>query len=94
MVSNPISTSNIYPDPEILEYIERQAQLFDQMRSELLKHYQEKYVWFEDGKVLDTDEAQAILAIRVYQQRGLRPCLIKKVCAEDSRPVIRTPFLS
>jgi hypothetical protein len=93
MVSNPITTSNVYPDPEVLEYIEHQAQQFDQMRPELLKHYQDQYVWFEDGKVLDTDKDQAALAIRVYGQIGLRPLLIKKVCSEDPHPLVRTPFL-
>ena len=93
MVSNPITTSNVYPEPEVLEYIEHQAQLFDQMRPELLKHYQDQYVWFEDGKVLDTDQDQAALAIRVYGQAGLRPLLIKKVRFEDPQPLVRTPFL-
>jgi hypothetical protein len=44
MVSNPITTSDAYPDPEVLDYIEHQAQLFDQMRPELLQHYREQYV--------------------------------------------------
>jgi hypothetical protein len=92
MVSNPITTSDAYPDPEVLNYIEHQAQLFDQMRTELLKHYREQYVWFEDGKVLDTDEDQAALAIRAYNRMGLRPLLIKKVCSEDPQPLVRTPF--
>jgi hypothetical protein len=92
MVSNPITTSDIYPEPEVLEYIEHQAQLFDQMRPELLKHYREQYVWFEDGHVLDTDEDQAALAIRAYDRTGLRPLLIKKVRSEDPNPLVRTPF--
>jgi hypothetical protein len=93
MVSTPITTSNVYPDPKALEYMEHQAQLFDRMRPELLKHYQGTYVWFEDGEVLDTDEDRAALAIRAYSQMGLRPLLIKKVCPEDPQPIIRTPFL-
>lgn len=93
MVSNPITTSNIYPDPEVLEYMEHQAQMFDRMRPELLKHYQDQYVWFEDGKVLDADKDQAALAIRVYSQTGLRPLLIKQVRFEDPQPLVRTPFL-
>jgi hypothetical protein len=93
IVSNPITTSNVYPDPEVLEYMEHQVQLFDQMRPELLKHYQDQYIWFEDGKVLDTDQDQAALAIRAYSQKGLRPLLIKKVSSEDPQPFVRTPFL-
>jgi hypothetical protein len=92
MVSNPITTSDAYPNPEVLDYIEHQAQLFDQMRPELLQHYREQYVWFEDGNVLDTDEDQAALAIRAYNRTGLRPLLIKKVCSEDPQPLVRTPF--
>jgi hypothetical protein len=92
MVSTPITTSDTYPDPKVLDYIEHQAQLFDQMRPELLKHYREQYVWFEDGNVLDTDEDRAALAIRVYNRTGLRPLLIKKVCSEDPQPLVRTPF--
>jgi hypothetical protein len=92
MVSNPITTSDVCPDPEVLKYIEHQAQLFDQMRPELLKHYREQYVWFEDGHVLDTDEDQVALAIRAYDRTGLRPLLIKKVRSEDPKPLVRTPF--
>ncbi len=92
MVSNPITTPDVYPDPDVLDYIEHQAQLFDQMRPELLKHYRGQYVWFEDGNVLDTDEDRAALTIRAYNRTGLRPLLIKKVCAEDPQPLVRTPF--
>lgn len=92
MVSNPITTSDEYPDPEVLEYIEHQAQLFDQMRPELLKHYRDQYVWFEDGNVFDSDENQTVLVIRIYSKTGPRPLLIKKVRSEDPQPFVRTPF--
>jgi hypothetical protein len=95
MVSNPtIATSDSYPDPEVLEYIEYQANLFDQQRSELLKQYQNQYVWFEDGEVLDTDQDQSALVNRVYSKIGPRPLLIKKVLPEDPKPGVRTPFYS
>jgi hypothetical protein len=92
MVSNSITTSDSYPDPEVLEYIEYQAQLFDQKRSDLLKQYDGKFVWFENGEVLDADQDQAALVIRAYSKIGPRPLLIKKVLAEDPKPVVRTPF--
>jgi hypothetical protein len=92
MVSNPITTSDSYPDPEVLEYIKYQAQLFDQKRSELLKQYDGQFVWFEDGEVLDTDPDQAALVIRAYSKTGPRPLLIKKVLPEDPKPIVRTPF--
>jgi hypothetical protein len=92
MVSNPITTSDSYPDPAVLEYIEYQAQLFDQKRSELLKQYDRQFVWLEDGEVLDTDPDQAALVIRAYSKTGPRPLLIKKVLPEDPKPIVRTPF--
>lgn len=79
-------------DPEVLAYMNRQSDLFDEMRSELLSKYQGKWVAFKDGQVLDADEDEAALTKRVYAETGPRDLLIKKVLPEDPQPVVRTPF--
>jgi Family of unknown function (DUF5678) len=60
-------------------YISRQALLFDQMRSELLRQYSDKWVWFCDGKVLDADEDYLALLDRVKKEIGDQIALVKKV---------------
>jgi hypothetical protein len=60
-------------------YISRQALLFDQMRSELLPQYSDKWVWFSDGKVLDADENYQALLDRVKKEIGDKIVLIKFV---------------
>ncbi|MCU0533946.1 MAG: DUF5678 domain-containing protein [Hydrococcus sp. Prado102] len=60
-------------------YISRQALLFDQMRSELLRQYFDKWVWFCDGKVLDADKDYQALLDRVKKQMGDKIVFVKKV---------------
>jgi hypothetical protein len=91
MVFNPITRPS-YPDPQILDYIEHQAQQFDRMRPELLKKYQGQYIWFENGKVLDVDTDQTALVTRIYSENKPRPMLIKQVLPQDPQPKLRTPF--
>ena len=88
------SSEGTYPEPEVLAYMERQAESFEQMRSHLLSQYLGKYVLFEDGQVLDADENEAALVIRAYGETAPRPLFIKKVLPFDPQPIVRTPFRS
>jgi hypothetical protein len=79
-------------DPDTMAYIERQAWLFDQQRSQLLQQYSEQFVWFEEGQILDADVNEADLVTRVYRNVGLRPVFIEKVLPATPQPSVRTPF--
>jgi hypothetical protein len=59
--------------------ISRQALLFDQMLSELMNQYSDKWVWFCDGKVLDADDDYLALLDRVKKEMGDQIAFVKKV---------------
>jgi hypothetical protein len=79
-------------DPDTIAYMERQAQLFDQQRPELLQQYPGLFVWFEEGQVLDSDDHEADLVARVYHHIGLKPIFIEQVLTSTPQPSVRTPF--
>lgn len=68
-----------YIERDRLEYIERQGQLFDQAKPELLKKYLGEYIAFEDGQVLDHDVDERRLLDRVYEKFGYRDLLIQEM---------------
>ncbi|MBZ8180256.1 hypothetical protein [Oscillatoria salina] len=82
----------VYPDPEIMAYMEHQAKLFDLQRAELLNKYRGMYVVFEDGEVLDFDRDEVALVIRTYEKMGRRPMFVQKVLPQEPQPVVRTPY--
>lgn len=56
------------PDPKILDYMDHQAQLFDEKKSELLDYYLGKYIFFENGTVIDSDDHQTTFSITHHCQ--------------------------
>ncbi len=60
----------LYPDSESYQYTQQQALLFEEKRSQLLSKYSGKYVWFEDGNVIDFDNDEEALLIRVIEQKN------------------------
>jgi predicted HTH domain antitoxin len=61
-------------------YISRQATQFEQMKTQLNNdEYLEKWVWFEDGKILDSDENHQALLKRVSAKVGERVVFIQKI---------------
>ncbi|GEM_PF-1727130 len=83
-----------YPEPNFVEYMEHQSQLFEKKRKELLNQYEGMYVIFEDGQVLDADKDEAALVKRAYSETGPRHLFIKKVLTEDPKLTINVPSLS
>ncbi len=77
------------PDPEILNYMEQQAEIFNQKKPELLNQYLGKYILFENGKIIDADNNESALAQRTIAKNGLKPMFIKKVVAEEPKLNIR-----
>jgi hypothetical protein len=93
MVLANASPSQPYPSPEVLAYMERQAEQYEQMRSHLIEQYLNQYIWFEDGQVLDADPDHATLVIRAYGNGEPRPLFIKKVLPIEPQLRVRSPFI-
>ena len=66
-----------------LEYLDRQKNLYESIKPELVDRYLGKFVAFEDGRVLDHDLSEQKLVQRVYQHYGYRDLLIKQVWLEE-----------
>ncbi|HAG82513.1 MAG TPA: hypothetical protein DCL61_15455 [Cyanobacteria bacterium UBA12227] len=92
--SESVTQEQLTHENQVLFYIEKQAKLFDQVKHELLDHYEDKYVLFENGNVLDFDEDREKLAMRSYEKYGMKPLFIEKVSRDEFTPEIWTPFLS
>jgi hypothetical protein len=84
----------VYPEPEVLEYMECQARVFEENRKVLLSQYAGMYVIFEDGQVLDADKDEAALVMRAYSKTGPRHLFVKKVIAEEPKLTVRVPSMS
>ena len=66
-----------------LEYFDRQKDMYDRARPELVDRYLGEFIAFEDGVVLDHDRNEQQLVQRVYQQYGYRDLLIKQVWLKE-----------
>lgn len=60
-------------------YIRRQAALFDALPKEKLLPYKGQYVFFEEGKIKDSDTNKINLAKRVFKKEGYRDVFLEKV---------------
>ena len=66
-------------NPHSYDYIKQQSHSFNLALPELIRHYAGKYIIFENGKVIDSDEDRDILLDRVcetdfYKQREAIYC--------------------
>ena len=41
-----------YPAPELIAYMEQQADLFEKAKAMLIEQFLDRYVWFEDGHLV------------------------------------------
>jgi hypothetical protein len=70
---------------------EIQCALFEQMRNQLLERYEGKYVAFYEGEVLDLDDDERELAIRIFDTYGYDlPIYIQQVL-KDGIPIVDVP---
>jgi hypothetical protein len=60
-------------------YIRRQAALFDAIPKEKLLPYKGQYVFFEEGKIKDSDISKIKLAKRIFKKEGYRDLFLEKV---------------
>ena len=65
-------------------YISRQARQLDRMKTQLTDEYLDKWVWFENGQVLDSDENHQALLDRVSEKVGDRVVFIEKIDRETT----------
>jgi uncharacterized protein (DUF433 family) len=82
-VANQEIAKNLYPDLATYEYLQYQGKLFDEMLPELLLKYENYYVYFEEGKVLEYNEDEEKLLDLVEKKYGLKPMFIEKVKKPD-----------
>jgi hypothetical protein len=80
-------------DPATMAYLERQADIFEQMRSKLIADYLGQYVWLVDEQVMDADRDFAILFDRVVKQVGDAPIFIRQVVSDVKSPIDRNALL-
>ena len=66
-----------------LEYLDRQKNLYESIKPELVDRYLGEFVALEDGRVLDHDPNERNLIERVYRDYGDRDLLIKQVWLEE-----------
>ena len=57
----------VIEDQPTMDYLERQANIFEQLRSKLIANYLGQYIWLVDEQVMDTDRDFASLFDRVVK---------------------------
>jgi hypothetical protein len=79
-----------YPAPEIVAYMQQQADLFETAKPQLIEQFLGRYVWFENGQVLDSDARHEDLVLRVYGDGEPRPLFIRKVTLSEPKLLVRS----
>ncbi len=82
-VANQEIAKNLYPDLTTYEYLQHQGKLFDEMLPKLLLKYENYYVYFEEGEVLEYHEDEEKLLDLVEKKYGLKPMFIEQVKKPD-----------
>jgi hypothetical protein len=77
-----------------LEYLDRQKNLYENVKPELVDQYLGEFIAFEDGRVLDHDLNERSLIERVYRDYGYRDLLIKQVWLEEPHLSVAGMFSS
>ena len=79
-----------YPAPELMVYMEQQADLFEKAKDMLVEQFLDRYVWFENGQVLDADPSHEALVLRIYGDGEPRPLFIRKVVITEPKLLVRS----
>jgi hypothetical protein len=82
-----------YIDADLLSYLQRQQDLFEQCRSQLINTHARQFVWFENGVVLDADDDEGELFERVMSPDPDRTVFIAQVLAAEPQRRVRSAFL-
>jgi hypothetical protein len=79
-----------YPAPEIVAYMEQQADMFEAAKPQLIEQFLGRYVWCENGQVLDSDVDREALVLRIYGDGVPRPLFIRKVMTSEPKLIVRS----
>jgi hypothetical protein len=79
-----------YPAPEIVTYMEQQSDLFEAAKPQLIVQFLGRYVWCENGQVLDSDLDREVLILRIYGDGEPRPLFIRKVMNTETKLLVRS----
>lgn len=82
---------SLYPDEETYIYMEEQGRMFDDVLPNLIDEYGGKYVYFENGKILDSDEDVNELTRRVCLSALDKQIFIERV---PSKPIEVQPAIN
>jgi hypothetical protein len=85
---------NTHLETSRLEYLDRQKNLYENVKPELVDRYLGEFIAFEDGRVLDHDLNERSLIERVYRDYGYRDLLIKQVWLEEPHLSVAGMFSS
>ncbi len=80
-------------DQPTMAYLERQADIFENLRSQLIVDYLGQYVWLVDEQVMDADRDFAALFDRAVKQVGDAPIFIRQVVSEVKHPIVRSAVI-
>ena len=71
---------DLFWNPKSHDYLKNQERIFSQYLPELIQHYPGKYIVFENGKVIDSDEEEMILLNRISENEFYddRPAIFYK----------------
>ena len=70
---------DLYPSQESYEFIKKQQKEFENIDKNILLKYQDKFIYFENGEILDSDVVEENLVSRVMDKVGYRDIFITKV---------------
>ena len=70
---------NLFPNKETHDFIKKQERDFLNIDRALLTAYCDKFVYFENGKILDSDVNEDLLIERVMEKVNYRSVFITKV---------------
>lgn len=73
----------LYKDIDTYEFLKRQEQGLKQLDNEFLGKFRGKFVYFEDGVILDFDNSEDKLLQRVMEEVGYRTVYITKINGVD-----------
>ena len=75
---------SLFINHDAYNFIQRQEKLFKKIDKEILEKYEGKFVYVEDGEILDSDLVEENLIQRVMEKVGYRDVLITKVNCETN----------
>lgn len=82
---------SLFPDQESYDYMRKQSQVFSEKWPEIVINFCNKYVLFENGEVLDSDEDRDALINRAWEKTGPRTIFTEFVSLTDPK-TMDTPF--